>query len=100
MIARFAALLTPLLLALTAPASAAAAGGGEAVGRNLGELLKTWAAAAFAGVAALISLVLLLNRRYNELGLFVLAAVIVGGFVFAPASVAHAIENIWATLTR
>jgi hypothetical protein len=98
--ARLATVLAPLLVALIVPASALGAGGGEAVGRNLGELLKSWAAAAFTGVAALVSLVFLLNRRYNELGLFVLAAIIVGGFVFAPAAVAHTIENVWTTLTR
>jgi hypothetical protein len=83
---------------LLAPAAQAASG--EAVGENIGELLKTWAAAIFTGVAALISLVFLLNRRYNELALFILAAVLVGGFVFAPVSVAQTIESIWQTITR
>lgn len=73
---------------------------GEAVGRNLGELLRGWAAAVFAGVAAIVSLVFLLNRRYNELALFLLAALIVGGFVFAPMAVAETIENVWRTLTK
>jgi hypothetical protein len=79
---------------------AARAGSGEAVGENIGELLKTWASAIFTGVAALISLVFLLNRRYNELALFILAAVLVGGFVFAPTSVAETIQSIWQTITR
>ena len=96
---RLAAVLATLAAAL-ASASLALAGSGETVGRNLGELLKTWAAAAFTGVAALVSLVFLLNRRYNELALFVIAAVIVGGFVFAPTAVAQTIENVWTTLTR
>lgn len=96
---RFAALAAVLLtFVLLAPSAFAA--DGESVGRNLGELLKSWAAAAFAGVAALVSLVFLLNRRYNELALFLLAALIVGGFVFAPAAVADTIENVWRTLTR
>jgi hypothetical protein len=79
---------------------AALAGSGEAVGENIGELLKAWASAIFTGVAALISLVFLLNRRYNELALFILAAVLVGGFVFAPVSVAETIQSIWQTITR
>jgi hypothetical protein len=88
-----------LLATCSLPAPARAASG-EAVGENIGELLKTWAAAIFTGVAALISLVFLLNRRYNELALFILAAVLVGGFVFAPLSVAQTIESIWQTITR
>lgn len=79
---------------------AALAATGEAVGQNIGELLKGWASAIFTGVAALISLVFLLNRRYNELALFILAAVLVGGFVFAPVAVAETIESVWQTITR
>ena len=94
-------IVTLALIALSlvfAPAAAAASG--ESVGTNIGELLKTWASAVFTGVAALISLVFLLNRRYNELALFILAAVLVGGFVFAPVSVAETIESVWQTITR
>ena len=96
---RIAAVASSLLaLAVSVPPALAASG--EAVGENIGELLKSWASAIFAGVAALISLVFLLNRRYNELALFVLAAVLVGGFVFAPVAVAKTIENVWQTITR
>jgi hypothetical protein len=95
-IAAFAApLITSILFAPTALGA-----DGEELGRNLGELLKGWASAAFAGIAALVSLVFLLNRRYNELALFLLAAVVIGGFVFAPAAVANAIENVWLALTK
>jgi hypothetical protein len=87
--------LAPLLVA-----SAALAADGESVGRNLGDLLKGWAAAIFTGIAALGSLVFLLNRRYNELALFILAAIVVGGFVFAPTAIAETIENVWRTLTK
>lgn len=92
------AVLTLALLLLLAPAAGAAEG--EAVGRNIGELLKGWAAAVFTGVAAIVSLVFLLNRRYNELALFILAAMLVGGFVFAPAAVADTITNVWEAITR
>jgi len=95
LVAIVVALITHLLLA-----PAAFAADGESVGRNLGELLKGWAAAIFAGVAALVSLVFLLNRRYNELALFILAAIVVGGFVFAPTSIAETIENVWLTLAK
>ncbi len=96
---RLAAAVVVAIGALLA-APVALSGNGETVGRNLGDLLKTWVAALFTGVAALVSLIFLLNRRYNELALFVIAAVIVGGFVFAPAAVAQTIENVWSTLTR
>lgn len=92
--------LTSLAVLILAASGDALAASGEDVGRNLGELLKGWATAVFAGVAALVSLVFLLNRRYNELALFLLAALVVGGFVFAPTAVAETIENIWRTLAK
>lgn len=72
---------------------------GERVGDNLGDLLGGWAQALFIGIAAIVALVFLLNRRYNELALFLLAAVIVGGFVLAPDAVAGTIEDLWKTVT-
>jgi FtsH-binding integral membrane protein len=89
-----------LALALLLASPAALAASGETVGQNVGDLLKSWAAPIFTGVAAMVSLVFLLNRRYNELALFILAAVLVGGFVFAPMAVAQTIESIWRTITR
>ncbi|MDQ3344080.1 MAG: hypothetical protein M3524_10990 [Actinomycetota bacterium] len=72
---------------------------GEQVGENIGDLLGGWAQALFIGIAAIVSLVFLLNRRYNELALFLLAAVLVGGFVLAPDAVAGTIEDLWKTVT-
>jgi hypothetical protein len=72
---------------------------GEQVGENIGDLLGGWAQALFIGIAAIVSLVFLLNRRYNELALFLLAAVVVGGFVLAPEAVAGTIEDLWETMT-
>jgi hypothetical protein len=80
-------------------APVALAQGGEQVGENIGDLLSGWAQALFIGIAAIISLVFLLNRRYNELALFLLAAVLVGGFVLAPDAVAGTIEDLWKTIT-
>lgn len=84
---------------LLAAAPAALAQQGERVGENIGELLGGWASSLFVGIAALISLIFLLNRRYNELAMFVVAAVIVGGFVLAPESVASTVKDIWDTVT-
>jgi hypothetical protein len=86
------------LLLLTGSALAAS-GGGEQVGKNLGDLLGGWAKSLYAGIAGIVAVMFLFNRRFAELAVFVGAAVIVGGFVLAPGSVASAVRDIWATLT-
>ena len=95
---RIGKLLGACALALSLPAQALAAGG-EAVGENLGDLLSSWAVPLFAGVAGLISLVFLMNRKYSELALFVVAAVVVGGFVLAPESISNVVGGIWQAIT-
>jgi hypothetical protein len=67
---------------------------GNDVGQNLGGLLKQYAGEIYGGVVAIVGLVFLVNRRYSELGLFLLAAVIVGWLVFSPDQVAHAAREI------
>ena len=67
---------------------------GNDVGRNLGGLLKRYAAQIYGGVIAIISLLFLLNRRYTELALFVLAAVLVAWLVFSPDQVARTARGI------
>jgi hypothetical protein len=67
---------------------------GNDVGRNLGGLLKRYAAQIYGGVIAIISLLFLLNRRYTELALFVLAAVLVAWLVFSPDQVAGTARGI------
>ena len=52
------------------------------------------------GVIAIVSLVFLINRRYTELGLFMLAAVVVGWMVFSPDQVAHAAREIGNQILR
>lgn len=84
---------------LLAAAPTALAQQGEKVGENLGDLLGGWASSLFVGIAAIISLIFLLNRKYNELAIFVVAAVIVGGFVLAPDSVASTVKDIWSAVT-
>jgi hypothetical protein len=85
------------LLSLTG--SALAAGGGEQVGENLGNMLGGWAKSLYAGIAGIVAVVFLFNRRFGELAVFVGAAIIVGGFVLAPRDVASMVHDIWATLT-
>jgi hypothetical protein len=87
------------LLAVAGSALAASSGGGEQVGENLGNMLGGWAKSLYAGIAGIVAVMFLFNRRFAELAVFVGAAIIVGGFVLAPGSVANAVHDIWATLT-
>lgn len=80
-------------LVLHAP-DAFAAKSGNNVGSNVGELLRQYAGEIYGGLAGISSLVFLYNRRYNELAVFLLAAIVVGWLVFAPASVGSAAEAI------
>ena len=80
-------------------ASAWAAGDGEKVGENIGNLLGGWAKSLYVGIAAVVALMFLLNRRFADLAVFMVAALIVGGFVMAPNDVAGTIRDIWTTIT-
>ena len=82
---------------LTAPALAA--GDGERVGENVGDLLGGWAKSMFMGIAGLVALVFLLNRRFADLAIFMVAATVVGGFVMAPNDIAGTVRDIWHTIT-
>lgn len=84
---------------LVLAARADAAGGGERVGQNVGQLLGGWARSLYVGIAAVVALVFLLNRRFAELGVWLLAALVVGGFVLAPSEVAGTVRDIWRTVT-
>lgn len=80
------------LLALWLAPDALAAG--NDVGHNLGSLLRHYAGEVYGGLVAIIGLVFLLNRRYTDLALFFLAAVLVGWLVFSPDQVANAARAI------
>ena len=41
----------------------------------------------------------LLNRQFADMAVFMLAALIVGGFVMAPNDVAGTVRDIWKTIT-
>lgn len=90
---RIAVLAAICGLAVFAP-DAFAATGGNAVGEKIGGLLKGYAGEVYGGLAGVSSLVFLYNRRYNELAVFLVAAIVVGWLVFAPASVGSAAEAI------
>jgi len=80
-------------------ASAYAAGDGERIGENVGHLLGGWAKSLYVGIAGLVALVFLLNRRFADLAVFMLAALLVGGFVMAPNDIAGVVRDIWQTIT-
>lgn len=77
---------------LLAPAAALAAGNN--VGHNIGSLLRDYAGQIYGGIVAIVGLVFLLNRRFTELAMFFLAAIMVGWLVFSPDQVADAARAI------
>jgi hypothetical protein len=86
-----------LTLVLTAPAYA---GDGERVGENISRMLGTWAKSLYIGVAAIVAILFLMNRKFTDLAVFMLAAVLVGGFVLAPHEIANTVQDIWQTVTN
>jgi hypothetical protein len=87
------AALAVAALALWAAPDALAAAGND-VGRNLGDLLRRYAGEVYGGIVAIVGLVFLINRRYVDLGLFFLAAVLVAWLVFSPDQIASAARGI------
>ena len=79
---------------LLIPAAALAAGGGNSVGSNLAGLLREYAGELYTGIVAIFALFFLVNRRFTELMMFFVAAIVVGWFVFAPGQVADAAKAI------
>jgi hypothetical protein len=73
--------------------AAVAAGDGEKVGENLGHLLSGWARSLYLGIAGLVALLFLLNRRFADLAIF-----LIGGFVMAPNDIASTVRDIWHTV--
>ena len=89
-----AAIALAALAGLLILAPDALAATGNDVGGNLGGLLKQYAGEIYGGILAIVALVFLINRRYTELGMFLLAAVVVAWMVFSGDQVAHAARAI------
>jgi hypothetical protein len=79
---------------LTAPAIALAATGNDVVGSNLSGLLRGIAGELYTGIVAVVGLMFLFNRRFTELAMFFVAAILVGWLVFAPSDVADLARQI------
>jgi hypothetical protein len=93
---RFAVALLLALAAsvfLLAPAAALAASGND-VGHNIGSTLRHYAGEIYGGIIAIVGLVFLLNRKFTDLAVFFIAAVLVGWLVFSPDQVAEAARVI------
>jgi hypothetical protein len=89
-----ALVLTIAVAVLLIVVNDALAAAGNDVGRNLGGLLRGYAGQIYGGVVAIVGLVFLLNRRYTELAVFLLAAVVVAWLVFSPDQIADAARAI------
>ena len=87
------ALAVVLAAALWLAPEALAAGGND-VGRNIGAELRRWAGSIYGGLLAIVGLVFLLNRKFTDLAVFLLAAILVGWLVFSPDQVADAARAI------
>ncbi|HEX5984651.1 MAG TPA: hypothetical protein VFY69_10630 [Solirubrobacterales bacterium] len=81
-------------VALLFLAPEALAAGGNDVGRNIGGELRRWAASIYGGLIAIVGLVFLINRKFTDLAVFLLAAILVGWLVFSPDQVADAARAI------
>ncbi|HWM64006.1 MAG TPA: hypothetical protein VNP96_08475 [Solirubrobacterales bacterium] len=88
-----AALALVFVAALWLAPDALAAGGND-VARNLGSTLRGAAAQIYGGVIAFVGLIFLINRKFTDLAVFLLAAILVGWLVFSPDQVADAARAI------
>jgi hypothetical protein len=82
-----ALLLSGIAVALLAAPEMALAAGND-VGRNIGSLLRHYAAQIYGGILAIVGLVFLVNRKFVDLMVFFVAAVLVGWLVFSADQVA------------
>ncbi len=78
---------------LLAPAAALAASGND-VGHNIGSTLRHYAGEIYGGVLAIVGLIFLLNRKFTDLAVFFVAAILVGWLVFSPDQVADLARSV------
>ena len=82
------------LVAIGLIAGSPALATGNDVALNLGNLLRKSAGEIYGGVVALFALPFLFTRRFTELGLYFVAAIVVGWLVFSPDQVANAARAV------
>src|SRR5215208_1634579 len=83
-------------LLLVAQAEAAT---GEQIGRNVKHMLLGIAGSMYIGIVAIVTVKFLLGRHYVELGVFLLAALVIGGVVLMPDVTAGTVKDIWRSVT-
>lgn len=88
---------TAVAVLVFAQNSLAAPSNGEQTGHNVGHLFDSWGKDGFK-ITGLIALALLLTRKIEALVIFVLACVVVGGFVFAGGVVGDIITGLWRSI--
>lgn len=76
--------------ALVFPVAAFASGNN--IGQNVANLLRGYATELYSGIAGVVSLLFLINRRYTELAVFLCAAIAVAWLVFVPSEIGSAAE--------
>jgi len=86
--------VTVVWLVVSAAGAPVALAAGNDIGQNLGGLLEHYAGELYGGIVAAFSLVFLINRRYSELAVFLLAAVVVAWMVFAPGQIGSAAQAV------
>lgn len=84
-----------ILAALSQPALAASA---SEVGKNVGQEVDSWGRALLLGIAGLVAIPVLAKRDVSGGIVLAILVVIVGGFVFAPGTVEHAITGVWRAI--
>ena len=88
------ALLAAVAGAVLMLAPAAALAAGNNVGHNIGAVLRENAGEVYGGLVAIVGLIFLINRKFTDLAMFFLAAIMVGWLVFSPDQVANAARAI------
>ena len=68
------------------------------VGRNVGREIKSWSTAILLGIAGLVAIPVIAKRDVNGGLVLALLVVLVGGFVFAQASVKAVIDGLWRAI--
>lgn len=90
---RVASLLAVALVALLLGSADALAAGND-IGRNIHSTLRDAAAQIFGGVIACVGLLFLINRKFTDLALYFVAAILVGWLIFSPDQIADAARAI------
>ncbi len=85
---------TAILATTTGVAMAASA---KDIGTHIGSTMNAWGTALFTGVLSLVVIPPLLKRNHAEGAAIAFLAVLLGGFVFYKAGVAHMITGLWKT---